>query len=69
MSETPAADQPVAPSTDPPPPPETPVEEPEADEVVAADRLFGAFTIAVMALLVICIVLALVAARNAPAGF
>ncbi|MGH2559124.1 MAG: hypothetical protein ACRDJH_08670 [Thermomicrobiales bacterium] len=69
MSETPAADQPVAPTTDEPAPPEIPAEEPEADVIVAADRLFGAFAIGVMALLVICIVLALVASRNVPAGF
>jgi hypothetical protein len=68
MSETPAADQPVAPTTDEPAPPETPDESPSMDEVVAADRLFGAFAIGVMALLVICIVLALVASRNVPAG-
>jgi hypothetical protein len=47
---------------------DAPEVQPEDEEVVAADRLLGAFAIGVMALLLICIVLVLVASGNAPAG-
>lgn len=68
MSETPGADQPVSPTPETSPAAAAPPGEPAADEVVTADRLFSAFALGVMALLVICIVLVLIASRNVPAG-
>lgn len=57
------------PAEQPPLPPETPASAAEPpDEVAAADRLFGGFALGIMALLLLCVVLVLIASQRMPAG-
>lgn len=61
----------VPPSTDPDP---AEHEEPATEEALAAhqfattDRIFGLLTVGVMALLLVCVVLVVIAYQRAPAG-
>jgi hypothetical protein len=79
MTEPPDAPQPQVPETVPPE--ETPqpeaiaselVEDAEDDAAATAlaetNRLFGLLTLGIMALLLLCVVLVLIADRRAPAG-
>jgi hypothetical protein len=60
----------------PPPPPDTapsPSTDPDqpnatSDEVDTANRLFGGFALGVMALLLLCAILVLIASQRMPAG-